>query len=115
MDEGGGQVWCIGMFTLFSFIVKRNALKTYECAVRPRMRPEEENCATASSQTVQRCNALNPTPPRASQKERKINEDDANAEVVYMTAVCNPPAVPSDEQCEENIPPTVPYLTDVSC
>lgn len=50
---------------------KETRLKTYECAVRPRMRPEKENCATASSQTVQRCNAVKPTPPRASQKERK--------------------------------------------
>lgn len=74
------------------------------------MRPEKENCATASSQTVQ-----SPRRHGHRKKKEKINKDDADAEVVHMTAVCNPPAVPSDEQCEENIPPTVPYLTDVSC
>lgn len=58
MDEGGGQVWCIGTFTLFTFIVKRSALKNVRvCCKTPNEAGggELRNGVVANGSKVQRC------------------------------------------------------------
>lgn len=84
--------------------MKRNELKIYQCAVGPENEAIKENCVTLLLQIVQRCNAVNHTMPWALQKVRKINKEDTDTEVDYITAVYNSPVAPPDEQCKISHP-----------
>lgn len=74
---------------------KRNQLEMWVCCQTPN-EARKKSYASVLWQKVQRCKLT-----ATVNTIRKINRNNANTEIVYITAVYNLPAVPWEEQCEK--------------